>query len=448
MDTLKLEEILARLPESASEALVDDSFALALLEILGFQQAERYPQYPTGSGNDTVDHAVRKNIDNSDIFLHTRANPYMLVELKGRDINLTPGMKAYQSTLKQLKKYLLSPNSRSSQWGLMTNANHIQLFRKHGKVIHPATICSELKPNTIQDTILTIRGLIKDPPKSLIVAIYNNKGGVGKTTTTINLAASLTLASKKVLVIDLDPNQKDLTESLQFKTKPMGLFECLSERKDINDVICNCMVTSKKTGQIYSFSVIPADDIFTEKSDQELSYYLEIESLRKKLMDVIDHYDYILIDAPPNWRFFSKSAVFASDVVLIPTKHNNIYALRNAALAIKSFIPQIQELRRDRDASNLDPGPQALPIFWNGEKITAAQRELAYQAIDQLIAQDSDLGPYFYPQYTRATKNRAIFTLPNYAGIAGAAFSAVPAVYANNKVREYYYALAKEYFLQ
>jgi cellulose biosynthesis protein BcsQ len=172
---------------------------------------------------------------------------------------------------------------------------------------------------------------------------------------------------------------------------------------------------------------------------------LGIRRLHEILNSLKSEYDYILIDSPPNWRFFSVSAVYAADVVLIPTKHNNIFSIENAAIAIKQFIPQVQQSRKDG-------GPIALPIFFNGESITDAGRNTAHKAIAEIIKQTSktkfDLRPYFYPRYTQAKQDNHIFELPSYAHIANAAFSRVPAAYKNQIARQYYLELAKEYFLQ
>jgi cellulose biosynthesis protein BcsQ len=141
----------------------------------------------------------------------------------------------------------------------------------------------------------------------------------------------------------------------------------------------------------------------------------------------------------------SVSAVYAADVVLIPTKHNNIFSLENAAIAIKQFIPEVQQARKDG-------GPIALPIFFNGENITDAGRNTAHKAIEEIIKQSSktkfDMRPYFYPRYTQARQDRHIFELPSYAHIANATFSRVPAAYKDKTARQYYLELAKEYFLQ
>jgi cellulose biosynthesis protein BcsQ len=218
-----------------------------------------------------------------------------------------------------------------------------------------------------------------------------------------------------------------------------------NSRSNIGKLIKSFVTTNKRKGQSFQLDIIPADESLTDRGEDELRQKLKFNSLRQTLDSLKSEYDYILIDSPPNWRFFSVSAVYAADAVLIPTKHNNIFSLENAAIAIKRFIPEVQQRREDG-------GPIALPIFFNGENITDPARSTAYQAINDLIKQSQkekfNLLPYFYPRYTKAKKDTHIFELPSYAHIANAAFSRVPAAYKNQTARQYYLELAKEYFLQ
>lgn len=444
-----LQSALARLPQSATEAVVNQVFAKDLIRALGFSQGESHPQFDTGKG--FADHAARKTVE-GDIFLETQNTPHLLIELKERSKDLSEGSAPYLSTVKQLKGYLLAKKCKSVQWGLMTNAEYIQLFRKHGKAIHPATTCIKINPDNVDNVVNGIRQQIEAPTKALTVAIYNNKGGVGKTTTTINLAAVLRLEGKRVLVVDFDPNQQDLTSALGKKLNPGEFYQALVDRNfDIHRAISPYSLAVKEK-KIECFDVIPADEkLAHEKTETDLSQELRIGRLRQTLEPLVYDYDYILIDTSPNWRFFSQSAVYASDVVLMPAKHNNLFSLENAAVAIKQFIPEVQ--RKRQTVSQLDYGPIVLPIFWNGEKITPAQREAAHQAIEAIIKQTKrddnvNLLPYFYPKYTTSRRNRDIFELRNYANIANATFSRLPAAYQDKTARSYYENLTKEYFLQ
>ncbi|MDJ0597048.1 MAG: AAA family ATPase [Pleurocapsa sp. MO_226.B13] len=169
-------------------------------------------------------------------------------------------------------------------------------------------------------------------------------------------------------------------------------------------------------------------------------------------LEKIKHdYDYILIDAPPNWRFYSISAIYAANVVLIPTKHNNIRSLQNAAKTIKQYLPEIQKVRQEK-TKGIEWGPIALPILFNGENISNAARINAKNAIAAIIkkikVEDKvDLIPYFFPRY-KPGNNTSIFELSNSAYIASCSFNKIPAVYKYKVAYDYYSQLAKEYFLQ
>lgn len=434
-----LKSYLEDLPQDAPEAIVSTNFARYLISYLGFSTTEIIPSYDTGGGGIT-DFATRRNLAN-DIFLQTKSNPFLLIELKGRDINLTENSPSYKATVNQLKRQLLGNNCQAAQWGIINNSSHIQLFRKHGKIIFPATTCIELTPENIDDTIALIKTKIDNTPKALTVTVYNNKGGVGKTTTTVNLAAFLAFLGKKVLVLDFDFNQRDLTKSILTINPEDGLLEkALTDRNiDLKSVIIP--YTFKNPKRQITFDVVPADPKMADYPDFQYNSQMKIFTLHRKLDLARYEYDYIFIDAAPNWRFPSQLAVYAADVVLLPTKHNNSFSLHNAATAIKEFLPPMQKLKKDGT-------PIALPIFFNGEKITQPQLEIAQKEINQILKNDKNLVHYFYPKLAPAKKDLHIHHLPEYAIIASAAFERVPAVYKHISVYYYYQDLAKEYFLQ
>lgn len=451
MNYQALEQALIDLPDKASESNVRHIFIPPFFNALGFELTEISSEYNTGGG--AVDYALRHNKEDSVTFLKKPTNPDILVEIKKRSENLQEGTLQYKETVEQLTRYLLAPNCKNVRWGIITNGSHVQLFRKHGKVVHPSSLCLEITPDNISKIAKDIRQKIDNTSRALTVAIYNNKGGVGKTTTTVNLAAALTVMAKKVLIVDFDPNQKDLTHYFNIKTKKDSFFTLLEDKNDrisIKDVLINYTVNFKTAAKKLSFDILPSDDKLGDLEEAELKKFFKEYRLRQILDKVKFDYDYILIDSPPNWRFFSRSAVIASDVVIIPTKPNNIFSLENAAITIKDYIPEVQQHKRDGT-------PIALPIFWNGEKITEPQKQAAYKAIDNLIEQSEknqeipfDLQPYFYPRFKNSVNidKQLIFEVPSYAHITNAAFSRIPAVYKDKIAYSYYAELAKEYLLQ
>jgi cellulose biosynthesis protein BcsQ len=441
-----LAETLRHLPTNADEPTVKRLFIeLALLGELGFNSEEFCSEFKTGVGAKAVDYAVRAT-RNDDKFLHTRQEPYLLIEAKGHDTDLQEGSPGYRNTVMQLKGYLNHPNCQSTvQWGIITNSLHIQLFRKHGKVIHPATRCLEITPETVEQIVAQIRQKIENPPRALTVAVYANKGGVGKTSTTINLAAVLGHKEHtKVLVIDFDPNQRDLTTSVGITPSQDGLFKLLTERDvDLHSAIQSYGIVHRGRTHHF-FDVLPADQGLKQADDNVLRQLLKTDTLKAKLEAVQSDYDYILIDCSPNWTLFSQLALVAADVILSPVGFNNLNALKNAADTSKEYIPIAQQVRGDGC-------PVQLPIFFNGGKLTDNSKVIIYQAIDNILAtarrEGFNLREIFYPKFTNATQNRTIFEIPNYANIAGAVFKGIPASYQYKTAHEHYRSLAKEYFL-
>ena len=150
-----------------------------------------------------------------------------------------------------------------------------------------------------------------------IISLVNQKGGVGKTTTSINLSSSLGHFDKKVLLIDLDPQSNSTT----------GLgIERAKIKKSIYNVMmdeCNIEDTIIKT-PFKNLSVIPAlidlagvDIELIQISIQDKNFIIT-QQLKKQLERVKDRYDYILIDCPPNLGILTTNALAASDSVLIP----------------------------------------------------------------------------------------------------------------------------------
>lgn len=437
-----LREKLERIsPTERVEQVIVQHFAFPLLQALGFDDSEIRYEFETGCGQ--VDLAARKNGDPEDIFLRSPKNPYLLLEAKSRAVNLREGS-CYRDAVCQIESYLLAKNCKSAKCGIITNANNIQLWRKHGKVVHPATANLDISSDSIESIVRNLRDKIENYERALTVCVYNNKGGVGKTTTIINLAAALKTKGKKVLVVDFD-SQGDLTRSLGATPGKITLTQCLKDPKiDIHAIVQTYRLKGKQT-TLPIFDIIPRDpELETLTDSQSLAY---IQKGTRRLRDLIaplrNEYDYILIDCPTQWLYFSQSGVFAADVILIPTRPDDLSSLNNAARVITSFVPETAKSRQDG-------GPRTLPIFFNGVSSGSEYTiKLANEEIDKLINQEKsvDLRPYFWPHFKRGNENKSIFRIPDYAVISSASFARIPAVFRDRRVLEYYQSLAREYFI-
>lgn len=146
---------------------------------------------------------------------------------------------------------------------------------------------------------------------SKVVAISNQKGGVGKTTTTINLSAALALKGMKVLVIDCDP-QGNATSGLGIEKNETEntVYELIVDECEIDECIYET--------EIDNLNVIPSN-VNLAGADIELIGNKEKDFiLKNKIESIKDKYDYIFIDCPPSLNFLTVNAMTTADSVLVP----------------------------------------------------------------------------------------------------------------------------------
>ncbi len=146
-----------------------------------------------------------------------------------------------------------------------------------------------------------------------IISVVNQKGGVGKTTTALNLAAFLADAGKFVLLVDLDP-QANATSGLgiDYRNLQAGVYEAIAGMCGIRDVI-------QKT-EHEGLSIIPATPALAGAAVELVSAQEREHFLRKALLEIKNDYDYIIIDNPPSLGLITINGLVASDSVLVPVQ--------------------------------------------------------------------------------------------------------------------------------
>ncbi|MEW5861283.1 MAG: AAA family ATPase [Cyanobacteriota bacterium] len=190
------------------------------------------------------------------------------------------------------------------------------------------------------------------------IAVYHNKGGVGKTTTVVNLAAALRKKGKRVLVIDLD-SQANTT----FAT---GLVKTALDDEEVDHIKENYIYHVLRSSEFYPISEVVRKSIFNNpeidvipshislmKSETELNQLKTSQiMLIRKLKQVESQYDIVIIDTPPSLNLFAFIALVTADYLIIPS---DLKPFANQGLVnVKEFINEINNFRSFIDKSNIE----------------------------------------------------------------------------------------------
>ena len=167
-----------------------------------------------------------------------------------------------------------------------------------------------------------------------IFAITNQKGGVGKTTTTVNLAASLAATKRRILLVDLDPQgNATMGSGISKNEVEKTAYDLLTKKANFNQVVVRSVLGK--------YDVIPANGDLTAAEVELLNEIGREHRLKTTLMAAQDLYDFILIDCPPSLNMLTVNALSASDGVIIPMQCE-YYALEGLA-ALMNTVDQIRE---------------------------------------------------------------------------------------------------------
>ena len=175
-----------------------------------------------------------------------------------------------------------------------------------------------------------------------VISVTNQKGGVGKTTTTINLGAALAELGKRVLIIDLDPQGNASTGlGIEVEDRTLTTYDLLLGEVSLNDVI----YPTDHTGLFIVPSTVDLSSADMELVSNEKRSFLLHDALRQPAMTGFQ-FDYILIDCPPSLNLMTVNAMVASDSVLIPLQ-SEFFALEG----LSQLMLTIREVRGSANTS-------------------------------------------------------------------------------------------------
>jgi chromosome partitioning protein len=447
----KIVDLWASLPSDYLEKDLGANFVAKIFDYLGLNhhQIKNTPNIGSGLQPDYL------------IYNDPEQAPILVIEIKRRESALAEVSDAkFVATCQDHPRYKdavgLSPapnngiiqyldiskvrSTHLASYGLVFNGDFFQLWRRVDGLVIPMTTIRRVNKTSLPKLLKDLSHCLQAPPSALVTAIWNSKGGVAKTTNTINIASCLALAGKRVLLIDLDP-QNDLTTGIGLKSDyAPNYFDRvyeklqLQESEHAKDILMSSIQTqtySTNDGQSFQLSLLSSSrDCLNNINDDIRPHKPQI--IFKDIINLIRHsYNYILIDCSPKRDKLAECLLCNTDTILLPID-SGYQSLQHAIDLSLKIVPAIQ-IMRDK-ADNFTVGP------WNLGLVSSKCSNQIGVGLGKAIANVINTQGFTGKQVTTR--------LINYDQTNQAEFRQKPVVcWQNSKITKLFHQLTNEVFL-
>ncbi len=453
----QLTEIWLSLPNDYSEAELDRNLVSKIFEQLGYDRHQVKIQNNIG-----IAAALKPDYL---IYQDRSKPPVLVVEIKKRDPALAKVgdanfVKSCEDHLLYQDAVGLTNNPRNNgilqylditkvkpeclaSYGLVFNGDFFQLWRRVDGLIIPMTTIKRVTKTSLSKLLKELAKCLQAPPSALVTAIWNRKGGVAKTTNTINIASCLALAGKRVLLIDLDP-QNDLTTGIGLKAnfspdyfdrvyKKIQLQKLDYAKEIIDKAIQNkTYLTSDKNS--FNLSLLSSNKKHLDKvNNNPENAHLPYQIFNDILNLIRYEYDYIFIDSSPKPDKLTECLLCTAEVILLPIDVGG-RSLKHAIDLSQRVIPEIQAMRNKDKADSFMLGPWNLGLVFSNCPTNLG------------INIDNEIKKVM--QSKNFTGKQVNVRLINYAQTKQAEFQEMPVVcWPNSQISKLFQELTKEVFL-